>query len=563
MPTNPQRALRIAVANQIASTVDDLSAACVYPWTGQAAEDIAALARKHGYAAWVRVRRIASVDRAPRAQDVCKLEVVILAATATQAPRSLAHGDQQATATERCEQLSQDIRNVLRDADLVAWQAGRGLEYASTSSWDESPTCCAAELIFETHADLRTFSETVGAADPLPARAQISYSVDGEAGWSTTYDADTHVWRRVSLDYGETWGTAERLGGLQGEIGPAGPAGATGAQGIQGIQGATGAAGADGGAGAQGIQGIQGDTGAAGADGGDGAQGIQGIQGDTGAAGATGAQGIQGETGAAGADGGDGAQGIQGLQGETGATGTDGADGAQGIQGIQGDKGDTGDTGAQGIQGATGAAGADGDDGTDGATWHHGSGVPSSGLGADGDYYLDYTNDQIYYKATGAWSSIWTAPTGGSGSGIILQYQAIELSSRGSFTGNFPGDDTWPQITEGTEIFTTTFTPSAADSTLIISWAGTMGSSATDGITIGIFWDQATAALVIQRDSDVLTGHHAISFTSPPIASPGTSEINMSIRVGVKSGTGYYNRAANLFMGGAIKSVMTIVEVAA
>ena len=69
---------------------------------------------------------------------------------------------------------------------------------------------------------------------------------------------------------------------------------------------------------------------------------------------------------------------IGNLMGPTGATG------AQGIQGIQG------------IQGNTGA---------NGATWFSGSGVPSSGLGSSGDYYLDTVSGNVY-KKNGSWSVI-------------------------------------------------------------------------------------------------------------------------------------------------------------
>lgn len=107
-----------------------------------------------------------------------------------------------------------------------------------------------------------------------------------------------------------------------------------------------------------------------------------------GAAGDTGAQGPQGETGAAGA---------QGPQGETGA---------QGPQGIQGETGAQGPQGETGATGAQGPAGADGAPGADGATWYSGSGAPSAGIGADGDYYLNTANGDVYKKTSGSWGSI-------------------------------------------------------------------------------------------------------------------------------------------------------------
>lgn len=52
-----------------------------------------------------------------------------------------------------------------------------------------------------------------------------------------------------------------------------------------------------------------------------------------------------------------------------------------------------------------------------GAAWYDGTGVPSSGLGADGDYYLDNATGDVYTKAAGAWSVAANikGPTGPSG----------------------------------------------------------------------------------------------------------------------------------------------------
>ena len=51
---------------------------------------------------------------------------------------------------------------------------------------------------------------------------------------------------------------------------------------------------------------------------------------------------------------------------------------------------------------------------TSGAPWYNGSGVPSAGLGSNGDYYLDYDTGDLYYKSAGAWSNIGSVlgPTG-------------------------------------------------------------------------------------------------------------------------------------------------------
>ncbi|HET6518359.1 MAG TPA: hypothetical protein VFG47_00870, partial [Geminicoccaceae bacterium] len=124
-------------------------------------------------------------------------------------------------------------------------------------------------------------------------------------------------------------------------------------------------------------------------------------------------------------------RGPEGEQGPEGPAGQDGADGsvwhdgtaapAQGL-GADGDyylNSATGDVyakvagswsqagnirGPQGQAGADGQDGVDGQDGADGARWHDGTGAPASGLGADGDYYLDDATGDVYAKSGGSWS---------------------------------------------------------------------------------------------------------------------------------------------------------------
>ena len=64
----------------------------------------------------------------------------------------------------------------------------------------------------------------------------------------------------------------------------------------------------------------------------------------------------------------------------------------RGPQGEQGDKGDTGTSGASGVSG------------TDGNSILVGSGAPGSGLGNNGDQYIDSDNGDIYTKVAGTWN---------------------------------------------------------------------------------------------------------------------------------------------------------------
>lgn len=168
-----------------------------------------------------------------------------------------------------------------------------------------------------------------------------------------------------------------------------------------------------------------GDTGPQGPAGAAGPQGIQGVKGDTGNTGSAGSQGIKGDTGAQGTQ---GVQGIQGVPGNDGATGPAGSTGA------------TGATGSTGSTGATGSAGSNGTNGTNGATWRDGSGVPSNGLGANGDYYLDDATGNVYLRTAGTYSIVANikGATGSTGSQGI-QGNTGNTGSTGSTGATGPG----------------------------------------------------------------------------------------------------------------------------
>ncbi len=249
-------------------------------------------------------------------------------------------------------------------------------------------------------------------------------------------------------------------------VGPAGQQGIQGVAGTAGATGATGSTGATGPQGPLGLQGIQGPQGLVGATGLTGATGPQGLEGVAGPTGSTGATGSQGATGHTGSTGPQGVQGIQGVQGVTGTNGqiliagsaalsgptnpanTVGVDGdfyvntttnmvfgpkvggawpagsvsmvgpqgqagAQGIQGAQGVAGSNGVNGATGPQGPQGVAGPTGPQGNTGEAGQvliagkaalSGTVNPTSGIGVDGDFYVNITNNTVFGpKTAGAW----------------------------------------------------------------------------------------------------------------------------------------------------------------
>ena len=69
----------------------------------------------------------------------------------------------------------------------------------------------------------------------------------------------------------------------------------------------------------------------------------------------------------------------------------------------------------------------------------NGSGAPASGLGNDGDFYIDTNNDDLYGpKASGSWGSATsivqgpTGPTGATGSAATIAVGTVSTGSAGS-----------------------------------------------------------------------------------------------------------------------------------
>lgn len=72
--------------------------------------------------------------------------------------------------------------------------------------------------------------------------------------------------------------------------------------------------------------------------------------------------------------------------------------------------------------------------GTPGSIWHSGSGVPSAGLGATNDFYLNTANGDVYSKASGSWvfQNNLRGPAGSVGPSASVQQ--VVFSRTGTLT---------------------------------------------------------------------------------------------------------------------------------
>lgn len=86
--------------------------------------------------------------------------------------------------------------------------------------------------------------------------------------------------------------------------------------------------------------------------------------------------------------------------------------------------------------GADGDPGLNGSDGADGKSVLNGSGVPANGLGTDGDFYIDTSTYEIYLKTAGVWGSpvSLVGADGADGQGVAIGGTTGQVLAKASNT---------------------------------------------------------------------------------------------------------------------------------
>lgn len=132
-------------------------------------------------------------------------------------------------------------------------------------------------------------------------------------------------------------------------------------------------------------------------------------------------------------------------------------------------------------------------------------------------------------------------------------------------TTTIPNDNTVPTSTEGVQIFTNTFTPLSATSTVIVSYNISVGASANNiSVATCVFSGTTNMGAAVTRcaTSTATTGV-LYSLGIKTSWQPGsTASITISGRAGpMAASTCYINSHATAFFGGALVTDYTITEV--
>lgn len=146
----------------------------------------------------------------------------------------------------------------------------------------------------------------------------------------------------------------------------------------------------------------------------------------------------------------------------------------------------------------------------------------------------------------------------------VVQIVHAQIQTPGSGSTALPRDTSIPQQGEGNEVITATITPTSATNELLIkiSVCGNHGQPGGSAWAAALFQDSIADALAVAEASGGASQSmiDVVNFPYDMIAGT-TSAITFKVRIGLSSGTIYWNQAAGeAYYGGKLISSITIFE---
>jgi hypothetical protein len=146
--------------------------------------------------------------------------------------------------------------------------------------------------------------------------------------------------------------------------------------------------------------------------------------------------------------------------------------------------------------------------------------------------------------------------------GIPINFSYAGLATSGTTSNVIPGDNTIPQIGEGTELVTLVFTPKSATSTLIIQAQVMLITAGTTYAGVAALFVDATANAL---GADAVNGDQGGPSIARPfavVASGSTTARTYRLRVGPSSaGTVRWNGSGGQWFSTVEKTCITVTEV--
>jgi hypothetical protein len=142
----------------------------------------------------------------------------------------------------------------------------------------------------------------------------------------------------------------------------------------------------------------------------------------------------------------------------------------------------------------------------------------------------------------------------GSGS-VVCGVGYAETTTKTSTASLIPPDNTIPQVSEGAEMLSLSYTPKLSTSFLYVTVSACVNNAGNVPITVAVFRDGAANAVACQTSTSY--GRSGTICYTFRISANSTAATTLSVRYGSSTGTSYLNQTdTSTYAGGVVSSIM-------
>lgn len=182
------------------------------------------------------------------------------------------------------------------------------------------------------------------------------------------------------------------------------------------------------------------------------------------------------------------------------------------------------------------------------------------------DYAMGVTAGGVDYRMTNAVLAALMHAVANIPSGRVIQEVVYLDATQLNVTGTIPFDDTIPQITEASQILSTTYTPALTGSTLEIEVLAQLYTSSGTTQNVGFAVFNGGANAIAAQSTPIANGGTGLGgpfCLRGKMTTTSTSPLTISVRAGSQiSGTLSLNGiGSGRFFGGVMQSSIRITEI--
>lgn len=149
-------------------------------------------------------------------------------------------------------------------------------------------------------------------------------------------------------------------------------------------------------------------------------------------------------------------------------------------------------------------------------------------------------------------------------SGAVLRTWTQLLTTPGSSTGFIPHDNTIPQISEGTQLFSLPITPVSPTSKIIVFFSVWLLPASITTPGVAVFVDGATNAVASTLCDSYPTANNAVLCSGQLVIDSWTGSKTVALRFGMHAALLWYwlQTSSVVIFGTSVQGSMVIMEVA-